>query len=293
MPYSTYTEGGDVNRINKFAREWLIQHQREMSDFMPYVSIDTDFNAEYKFFPKIDTVAAFKERQQRMETIDINVTDQTRRRMSKKTYYTTEGYDTIDELYGSLSVDSPLSKQMLFKANILKDQIIIDAALGTAYEGKDGSTSVAFNAAQIIDANGTTGATFAKLKELRYKAKKNHLKEGLVWFVDPYQMGELLAISELVDFDLNSKRDLEKGRIISWANIDIVETNALTLTGGTIRETVAMVRGAVKFGVTQDVNMRTKSLEPQNFGEVIIAELTAGAVRLQDEAVFKVRCLES
>lgn len=294
---STYLDGGDVNRINKFSREWLLEYQKEISDLMPYVTVDSDFTAEYKFYPKIEKTAGFVERQARMETIDLALTGQTRRRMSKKTYYAAQGWDDIDELYGCLDVSNPLSQQLMYQGNIKKDQIIVAEALGTAYEGKDGSTSVAFDAAnKTIDASGTTGATFAKLKELRLKMKQSHVRDRMYWFIDPYQMGELLGVSELIDFDLNSKRMLEKGRIIEWGEISIVEVSPDTLTlteGGTnIRETIAFTKGSIVFGLTQDVNMRVKSREPAAFGWALIAELTAGAVRVRDESVFKIRCLE-
>ena len=293
---STYLDGGDVQRINKYAREWLLEYQKEGSDFMPYVTVDTDFTAEYKFYPKIEQTSSFKERQQRMETIDLAITGQTRRRMSKKTYYAAEGWDDIDELYGSLDVSSPLSQQLMYKARVQQDQVIVAQALGVAYEGKDGSTSVAFDTAnKLIDTNGTTGATFAKLKELRLKMKRSHIRDRMYWFVDPYQMGELLGVSELINFDLNSKRMLERGRIMEWGEITIVEVapNTLTLTGSTIRETIAFTKGSIVFGLTQDVNMRIKDMEPQNFGWALIAEMTCGAVRVRDESVFKIRCLES
>ena len=295
---STYLDGGDVQRINKYSREWLLEYQKEQSDMMPYVTVDTDFTAEYKFYPKVEQTSTFKERQQRMETIDLAITGQTRRRMSKKTYYAAEGWDDIDELYGALDISSPLSQQLMYKGNIQKDQIIIANALGVAYEGKDGSTSVAFDTVnKVIDSSGTTGATFAKLKELRLKMKQSHIRDKMYWFVDPYQMGELIGVSELINYDLNSKRYLEKGRVIDWGDIEIVEVapNTLTLTaGGTdIRETIAFTKNSMIFGLTQDVNMRIKSREPQAFGWALIAEMTAGAVRVRDEAVFKIRCLET
>ena len=291
----TYLEGSDVNRIDKFKREFLLEYQRMESDFKAYVQIDTDFVAEYKYFPKIGQVDGMRERSQRLEKTDWKTISENRRRMSKKSFDLAYAFDSIDELYGSLDISNPLMKQMMWEGLIKQDEIIIAAALGTAYEGKDGSTSVAFPATQVIDTNGTTGATFAKIKELRYKKKKNHIPSSkrLVWFVDPYQMNELLGISELISYDLNDKRDLQKGRVLSWADIDIVETTALTLTGGTIRETVAMTTDSVVLGMTQDIDFKTATLVENSFGEGLYMQMTAGAVRLQDESVWKIRCLES
>lgn len=292
----SYNEYGDNNRITNFAREWLMEYQKEDSVLLDVVTVDTNFTGEYKMFEKIGQAADWQERTQRNETIDVNLVNTNRRRMSKNTYHTNHAFDTIDELYGSLDVTSPMSKQMMYKANVKKDQIIFTAALAAAAEGKAGATSVAFPSANIIDSSGTTGATFAKLKELRKKAKLNYVKDELYWFVTPYQMNELLSISELINADFNSQRFLENGKVLRWWNINIVESDVLAIpldSGGTYRRTVAMTKGAVVFGLTQDVNMRKYDLMPQNTGVMLYADMTAGACRVQDEGVYEIRCLES
>ena len=286
-----YAEYGDNIRIQNFGREFIIELQQEMSDLMPYVMIDRDFPGEVKYIPKIGKATGFKKRQQRNETIDGDPVTTNRRKMEKDSYYAAQVWDKLDELYGSLAVENPIMQQLKNNYYVEVDQIIIEAALGTAYEGKNGSDAVAFPAANILDSSATTGATFAKLLELRTKASTNYVKGEIYWFVTPVQMEELLEISQLTNFDLNSQRNLEQGRVLKWWNVTIIETNSINLDSGeAYYETIAMTKNSVVYGMTQDITMGIHDNKPQNFGYSLIAEFTGGATRVRDEGVFEIRC---
>lgn len=291
----TYPDQGVANRLVTFKREFQLEYQKMDSELKPYVTIDTDFAGEYKNLPKLGTVGNMRKRSQRYEKVDLDTMNENVRRMTKGTYDKGYVFDNIDLLYGALDMQSGTASQMKMLALNTQDKIIVDCLSANAVEGKDGLTSVAFPNSQIIESTGATGATFEKLLLLSKAKKLNHIpsSERLTWFVDPFQMNELLTEDELVSLDYNSKRDLEKGRILSWGDIDIVECTCLPVTTANIRDTYAFVKSAVTLGITQDVNFRKATLPENSFVEMLYMDMTMGACRTRDEGVWKLPCAET
>ena len=290
-----YPDQGVANRLITFKREFQIEYQKMDSELKSYVTIDTDFAGEYKNLPKLGTVGEMRKRSQRFEKVDLDIVNENVRRMTKDTYDKALGFDNIDQLYSALDMQSGSVTQLKATAMKTQDMIIVDKLFASAVEGKDGLTSVAFPATQVIDASGSTGATFEKLLLLSKAKKLNHIpsSERLVWFVDPFQMNELLTEDELVSFDYSDKRDLQKGRIISWGDIDIIECTCLPVNATGIRDTVAFTKPSIVLGVTQDVNFRSATLPENSFAEMLYMDMTMGACRVRDEGVWKVRCAEA
>lgn len=173
----------------------------------------------------------------RLQTVTLNNPDYSRRRISKYAFTKAYGIDKHDQLATIPDPTSPIVQTLSNSAGRKYDDVIIEAARGTAYTGKVGATSVTLPAGQKVAAGGT-GFTVAKVK-----AAKKLLDEARVPQRDRFiivaseGIDDLLGDSNVTSSDYANIKALVQGQVDTFLGFTFiqmespVESNAANTLG--------------------------------------------------------------
>lgn len=197
--------------------------------------------------------------------------------------------------------------------NRAKDQIILDAALGSITL-KDG-TSSALPAGQKI-ANGGTGLTLAKLRQAKillddaeqdssefFQMTGIRMTKDQEWgnlqmpsyviVATSQQIDNLLADTTVTNSDYNSVKALVAGAINTFMGFQFVRVPAAFLPkASTIRSIVAFAPNALEFGVGLDATAMVERI-PNKDAWQVLSKGSFGCGRAEDAGVVQIDCVES
>lgn len=175
-----------------------------------------------------------------------------------------------------------------------KDEIIIAAFDGTAFEGETGSTASAFDTANYLIANGGTGLTKDKIIEAKKKFFANDvdMNEKLYWVYGPEQLEDLLNITEFTSSDFTTKA-LQDGKItyvmgFNWLPSNLLGVGAVTGT----RRNFAWAASGVGFQLGQNMEVEINTRPDLSNIKQISIDIDLGAVRVEDKKVLAIDCVE-
>jgi len=200
------------------------------------------------------------------------------------------------------------------------DEEILSACYGTAYLGKDGSTSAEWDTSDsnvgsdvsVVAVNSTkhtgaaaadTGLSVAKLIEARGKLMKNEVlnyNEGGI--SDVYcvcthrQIENLLASTEVNSIDYNAVRALVEGQVHHYMGFNFIQTELVptaTVSGvGTVTcdRVLVFQRNALGLCIWNDINARIEERADKRFSLYAYAKMTIGATRLDEKRMVEIQC---
>ena len=197
--------------------------------------------------------------------------------------------------------------------NRAKDQIILDAALGSITL-KNG-TSSALPAGQKI-ANGGTGLTLAKLRQAKillddaeqdssefFQMTGIRMTKDQEWgnlqmpsyviVATSQQIDNLLADTTVTNSDYNSVKALVAGAINTFMGFQFVRVPASFLPkASTVRSIVAYAPNALEFGVGLDATAMVERI-PNKDAWQVLSKGSFGCGRAEDAGVVQIDCVES
>jgi len=200
-------------------------------------------------------------------------------------------------------VADPANKKVLsMKQGLarLHDDRILAAMLGTAYTGRDGTSSIALPSAQKIavdshkyNSAGSGNAPLSVSKVYEAKVAFDQAEvEGERWMIaESDQIAWLLQDEKLSSADYNTVKALVKGEIDEWAGFKWQRFERMgTYSGGTHRRAAAVCKDAVQYRsrvlYAPDAWLR-KDKKPHWYGYYQVD--TAGC-RGEDVGVLEIAC---
>lgn len=187
------------------------------------------------------------------------------------------------------------------------DLTITTGMLDTALTGKDGTTPVAFPAAQQVAVNnwdfgagsGNIGLTISKLISARTILKKNQVLEDdtmneLYCAVTATQIGNLLATTEATSAEYAEVKALVRGDIDTFMGFKFIELAPalLPVDGSGYRRVLCWQRAGVFLGMQEEV---TSDIGPRrDKSNATQASCTGGwgAARVEEARVVEIKCQE-
>jgi hypothetical protein len=210
--------------------------------------------------------------------------------------------DTFDELRTFVEVKGGIAEVSNAAFERYCDDLIINAANGTAKTGVDSSnfstesfastvsTSGGYLVADTFGASASTGLTYPKLVEAFRVMRHNQVDldaevPGLI--ISAQQEADLKKQQEVISKEYNTNMVVENGRVQHLAGFDIiVHERVNTSASNTLRNCLAWVKSGMHLGIWRD---RTVSVHPRydlsSEPWEMYATFTAGATRTQ---LFKV-----
>lgn len=180
------------------------------------------------------------------------------------------------------------------------DELIIAAATGSATSTDEtGATSaVTLPTAQVIDedfGSANSDLTFAKIVEARRILVKNNVDldtEEMVLVVDAAAEAALLSEAKFTGFEYGAQTVIESGRLQRVLGFTVVVCNKLTdaPTSEGFVNALAFVPSAIGLAVGKDITVKMGEDPTKSFQMRLMAKMSLGATRVEDEKVVRIEC---
>jgi hypothetical protein len=281
--------------------------QQQESRLLRTVTIDRMAGLN-KYFEKILKLGTPTARASRFQMINLQDTPFERRMLTPTSYDDVRGVDSLDRLRST--VEDPSSKIMLeqtFEFNVLVDQTIINAAVGSAFVQatvNGAPTSVSLPSSQQIPIgydepgtgqSGNTGFTVGKLKygkTLLTSQEAIRPGEELFCILDSAQIAQLLRDPQVTNMFYNESRPLVSGDIAQFLGATFIRSELIpsTATAGSpfsgTSTALLYPSSAMEFAWLEAIHGRVDYL-PERRGEVygLKALGSFGSTRMFEERV--------
>lgn len=281
----------DTSFVRQYENTISILSQQMDSRLRECVMVDSNWTGESKFYEQYyqDSMVELVTRYQ---DTPIQAPDHRRRKVTARYFVSNTLEDPVDALQMLVDPKSTYmqAKQAAGKRKI--DDIIIAAFGGTAYTGKDGTTSQTLGAAQQIAAGGT-GMTKSKIIQAKKKLDAAEVeKEDRYMAFTAEQMEDLLNTTEVTSSDFNTVKALVEGTLNTWVGFDWKHTERLTVDGASARLCYAWQKKGIQLAIQKDIMGRIDERSDKNYAWQVYLKLAMGATRLEEARVVEIACTE-
>jgi hypothetical protein len=292
----------DTALVQAYKSNIEIQFQQKGSRLRRLVRQETQ-HAEFDFYDRIGPVDAVEVKTRHGDTPLIS-TPHDRRRVALRDFDWADLIDNKDKLRMLADPTSAYVQNAVMALGRKADDVIIEAAFGTAYIGKTGSTTQTFPTASEIAVNyvesGTaanSNLTIGKLRRARYLLDKKEAanpEDGarLYVVVDPSQIQSLLRTTEVTSADFATVKALVNGEINTFMGFEFIRTNRLTVSSN-IRECIAFESQGLLFASAQEINVDVGPRRDKRNSVQVYACASFGSTRMWEEKVLRIKCDET
>ena len=242
------------------------------------------------FFDQVGKVTAQLKTSRHSDTPQID-TPHSRRRVSLGDYEFADLIDQQDKVRLLIDPTSAYAQAAAYAMGRAMDDVIITAALGTAYTGETGTGTESVQTGVV---KGSTGLTVAKLilaKDLLDKADVDpsiprHILCG------PEQLGNLLGDSEVTSSDFNTVKALVQGELDTYLGFKFTVTNRLPKSGND-RTCIAYAEDGLLLGIGKDISARIDERADKSYATQVYYCQSIGATRMESAKVVPIVAIEA
>ena len=242
------------------------------------------------FFDQVGSVTAQLRTSRHADTPQVD-TPHSRRRLSLADYEFADLIDQQDKVRLLIDPTSSYAQAAAMAMGRAMDDVIITAALGTAFTGETGTGSETVQTGVV---KGTTGLTVAKLisaKDLLDKADVDpSIPRHII--VGPEQLGNLLGDSEVTSSDFNTVKALVRGELDSYLGFKFTVSNRLPKTGND-RTCIAYAQDGLLLGIGKDISARIDERADKSYATQVYYCQTIGATRMESAKVVPIVAIEA
>lgn len=287
------TETQNQVHIKQFADDIIHAVQQKNSKLDGTVQRKIGISAEEFYFNKLGTFE-LQEKTQRYSPTPLADPIHSKRKIISTRFHQGVAIDSFDQDRSIVSLQPNYLEGLRYGASRKKDDIIIGALGGSAYEGKDGTTAVALPSAQKI-VSSSAALTLTKLlaaKEILDAADVDpDLKRYCV--VTAEQITNLLNLTEVKNGDYNTIKALVQGQVDTFLGFKFIQTQKLLTNASSERLCYVYTEKALGIATNKDIKVRVGENPDKSFAAVAYIELDMGATRVEDKEVVEIACTES
>ena len=181
-----------------------------------------------------------------------------------------------------------------------KDSMFTTAFFGSSQTGETGGTATSFDAANIVavDHGGSAeGLTVGKLREAQKVLLDNDVNldmEPVYIGVSPKQHDDLLALTQVISTDFNSRPVLVDGKVKQFLGMNLIVTTQLPTDTNGYRRNPVWVPSGMGCGMWKDINGVVRK-RPDLHGEpdYVEASLMVGFTRLEEAKCVEIKSSEA
>ena len=258
-------------------------------------------NSEYDYWDRLGTATVNAITTRHGDT-PHNTIDHTRRRNQVIGYDSNEFFDNQDRLRMILDPKSGYAEAQARALGRQMDDTIIAGLLGTAYTGKDGVGTQAYDttyriAVDYVESGGAANSnlTIGKLRRALYLLESNDAiddGEPITLLAHPSQKQSLLRTTEVTSSDYNGIRALVNGQVDTFMGFKFIWTTRATSSGG-YRQALAYPKSAGLIGVAENINVKIDERPDKRYSYQVYSTATFGATRMWEERVIQILCDEA
>lgn len=274
---------------------------------------------ESGFYDRIGVATAVKKTSRHSDTPQID-TPHSRRRVTMVDYEYADLVDNQDKIRTIFDPANPYAVAAMNALGRAMDDEIISGALGNAFGGVDGGTSVALPDTQKVaahDGSTTTGVNFnvRTWRKVKEKFDGNDVDESIQRYITftSSQLQNLLAETEITSSDFNTIKALVQGEVDSFLGFKTIRSERLgrsasnvtynvtngtvgsgtgTITAANSRRCIAWAEDGVLLAIGMDMTARISERDDKSYATQVYASLSLGSTRMEEEKVVEVICSE-
>lgn len=247
------------------------------------------------FFEQIGSTAARVRTSRHSDTPRMD-TPHARRRVSLVDYDWADLIDNEDKVRMLIDPTSPYSQAAANAMGRAMDDVIIDAADGTAYTGVDGSTSTSYSASMTVDvqvggSSTDVGLNVEKLRAAAENLNANEVDDGDRFVVlNAKQLRNLLAETEITSSDYNSVKALVNGEVNSFMGFNFIRSERIGVDANSDHKVLYFHKSGIKLGVGQNPMAKISERDDKNYATQVFYSMAIGATRMEENKVGYIEC---
>jgi len=270
------------------------------------------------FYDRIGAVTAVKRTSRHADTPQID-TPHSRRRVTLVDYEWADLIDDADKLRMLIDPASDYAQSAVFALGRSKDDVIIENALGNAYGGEEGASTVTLASANKVvafDGTSTTGnnLNLQTLRKIKQRFDANDVDESIPRYIaiGSSQLNSLLGETAITSSDYNSVKALVQGEIDTFLGFRFVRTERLDTLAATpaynnadgthgsgsqtlatgARRCIAWAQDGLLLATAKDVTGKISERADKSYSTQVYACMGIGATRMEENKVVEVLCKE-
>lgn len=280
--------------VKQFSSNVEILSQQKGSKLRNAVMVKTGLTGEDAYLDQVDARTA-QEKTTRNSDVTYVEGDFERRKISAITIYDATLIDKEDKLKMLSDPASPEALNIAYALGRKIDDKLCSAAFGTAYYGKDGSSSESFSSDNVV-AVGATGLTLDKLLDAKEILDNNDVDEEEPRFiaVTGTQLKDLLRTTEVKSADYNTVRSLVQGQLDTFCGFKFIRlsTGVLDTDSNSYRRVIAWAKNGLGLGIWRDLTARIDEIPAKHYANQVYAAMDIGVTRLDMDKVVEIKCQE-
>lgn len=281
----------DTALKNQYSDNIMLLSQQLMVKVAPTVYQKPDCAGEVSFQDQLASEDA-SEKLSRNETVVNTDPNYSRRKIVPRYFYKAPLVDKMDKLQLLKDPSNEIVRNNAGALARAKDTVVCNSFSGTAYGGKDGTTSYTVPTTQII-AHSSVGLNMAKIREAKKILDENEVDSmDRSFAVSAEQVEDLLAVTEVTSTDYAQVKALVSGQPGTICGFNFVQTERLPEYSTGVRNCAAYHKTGVVLGIWLDLLASIDILPGKHFSAQVYAGQSYGATRLEEEKVVLVQCSE-
>ncbi|MDR1276573.1 MAG: hypothetical protein LBL72_09380 [Candidatus Accumulibacter sp.] len=279
--------------VQQFADNFSHIAQQKMSRLETAVRVEAGIVGMSK---SVDALGRRSARRRTVRHADTPLNDQpfSRRFVDLFDWEDGDMIDDQDKIRMLVDPQSGIVQAMVAGLNRAKDRVIIDALGGAA---RTTIGTIALPPTQRV-ADGGDGLTKEKLIFARKLFRQNEADaeagEELCFAYAASQLSDLLNDANLTNTEVNTVLSLMNGEITKGLlmGFKFIPTELLVRSGN-VRQCFAWAKSGAVLGIGQDIVTKLGEDPGKGFNVRVYARMSLGAVRVEEEKVVRIDCVES
>jgi len=251
-------------------------------------------SGEYAYFDQLDATSAYEVTTRNADTQNTEMSHE-RRQVSLRHFTHAPLIDDFDKLMLAADPTSAYVKSAVNAFGRSKDDLLIEAAFGTAKTGHAGGTSTTFPASQQIAA-GAAGLTLAKIIAARELFMFNEVDpdDELCIVYHSNQLSDLLLEEKLTSSDYQTIKALQSGEFDgTYMGFKWINSQRLPVNGSNQRRVLAFAKSGLLLAVGKDIQTQITERADKNYSVQVFTKMYIGATRMEEVKVVEIPCVES
>jgi hypothetical protein len=301
--------------VKQFSANVFHLAQQKGSRLAPAVRNESQ-KGKSSFYDRIGAVTAIKKTSRHSDTPQID-TPHSRRRVTMVDYEWADLIEDQDKIRMLIDPANDYALAAMWALGRAKDDEIIENALGVAYSGEEGSTSVSFPDSQKVAANAATttlsSLNVLTLRRVKKKFDANDVDENIKRYaaINSTQLESLLGETEVTSSDYASVKALVNGEVDSFMGFKFIRIERLELLtatesfdatglvgsgGGTAAigssKCIFWAQDGLLLSTGKDVKGRISERDDKSYNTQVYACMSLGSTRMEEVKVVEVICAE-
>jgi hypothetical protein len=296
--------GSNLNG-KQFASTIQMLSQQKDSRFGDKVRNESVNNAEEAYFNLFDAMPDPTPDTDRHGNTPWGEYEANRRKTVPKKWEKGTMIDKKDVRRMTVDPQNPVVQAQSMSFSRKKDKIIYAEMIGTAYEGKEGTTAILFKDESVsINGDGTvtvlgTAAvnnvevpmTMAKMLTMMTLFNEAEVDPSIMkyWAVSPNDIKHMLNLTEVASSDYNTVKALQEGKLETYMGFKFFWWNFLNrdAVDGTSNRTVAWAQDGMILAKIGAFNTQVSILPEHKYSTGVYSEFDLGAVRMEGAKVHE------